>query len=1289
MADQLPKIGDLVAGRYRILDELGRGGYGVVYRARQDVMGRDVALKVLKPEAAKKSAEVERFRREVFHASNLRHPNTIQLFDFGEISGLFYIVMEYLDGVNLRDWVLQNGAVEHDAAIEITLQILKSLREAHEHSIVHRDLKPENIFLVKPGGDEIHVKVLDFGLSKYVEGSKAKEPTLTKEGVIFGTPQYMSPEQAYGQRVRPETDIYALGLLIYEMVTARTAFSGRSSMEILIKQVSQPLPNLPERLSGTLLADFLEICTQKKIEDRFPNAGEAHEWLSNKFKERDVSHRETPLPYVPTPEVTPAVAMAPDTYSHVLVPAETSLDVRLASLPFVGREDELDRLMLWSRQALHNGGVAWVTGEFGVGKTRLIEEWIRHFEMEGAIVLRGAYYEGCPPLEGLREALGPVIDREVASEMTFPQVLNLETLAELRSILLSEEASVRLPEHGQDWAFAAIEHAVFAIAGIKPTVVVLENMHWADSFTQRLLAHWQEEMATRSAPLLLVFSSRTDEIGTSQKLNAISDLGRRFANVSFAQDIHLQPLTAENSQRLLTHLLPLADDVRARIMGLARGNPLFLVEIVRWVIEQGALEKRTDGFYAFSRDSTTESWIPPTLGDLLLTRVRTLVTQHALGSVLSAILTRAVLIGTRFEMRILKDLLRREGRGDLEGYLDDALDRLAKAGILKPTIIGTQAGLEFGYSLTRKALLDASLGVGEDLVRLNRELAEVKVDVYEGASLERRSELAAGIAEHYTEAGDRRASFGWWLTAAEHAERAQDFRAALSHHAAASRLLDLELDPDGDRLLAIRLSQGRLYSFLGEFGPAEYALGSALDEARRVGDLVGEAMSSEQLASVLQLLGRYEEAELFYRSAYKQFHKFNDAEGRLRCAVGLGEISRFKGRYVEARGLFKDAFDISDKKKLDKISIRSLYGLGQCEYASGNLWLAVEIFQKCRKRAEVLGDWRTVSSIDIELAMSSILTDGINKAEQLATHALEAKRRIGDSLGQAHAHLVLGMVLRRSLRVTDADFHCQRALVMNERLSHRYGIGKAVLLEGEIAWVRGDLDRAAQCGNDACALHYEIQDLHGLSLALLYTGLFEIERANLTDAERLIDEALAIGGKEGLGLYQPLGLLFLGMVFEFRDNLEESVAYYGESLQVAERNGNREVASLAAISLAKIHLVLGDTEAVKQEIPIATNLAEKLGNNITLLFALTGSAWLARLMNHAHELQVMMQKMRVLHSGRSGVNLRVPAKLTKLGHQILAHQPPAKARESLAALADIVEGIGDTEGAEHLRNLVP
>ena len=180
MEPRLPKIGELVAGRYRILQELGHGGYGVVYRARQDAMGRDVAIKILRPEAAKDEVEVERFRREVFHASGLRHPNTITLYDFGETNGLFYIIMEYLQGMNLRDRLMKDGPLEADQALNVVTQILRALREAHEHGIVHRDLKPENVFLCDVVDGEQVVKVLDFGLSKYVPGSPEKEPTLTK-----------------------------------------------------------------------------------------------------------------------------------------------------------------------------------------------------------------------------------------------------------------------------------------------------------------------------------------------------------------------------------------------------------------------------------------------------------------------------------------------------------------------------------------------------------------------------------------------------------------------------------------------------------------------------------------------------------------------------------------------------------------------------------------------------------------------------------------------------------------------------------------------------------------------------------------------------------------------------------------------------------------------------------------------------------------------------------------------------------------------------------------------------
>ncbi len=1293
MSEGLPKVGELVAGRYRILQELGRGGYGVVYRARQDVMGRDVAIKILNPEAAQKESEVERFRREVFHASGLRHPNTIQLFDFGETNGLFFIVMEYLEGVNLRDHVMMHGALTHDQALEVTLQILKSLREAHEHGIVHRDLKPENIFLLDTGSeDEIFVKVLDFGLSKYVEGSPSKEPTLTKEGVIFGTPQYMSPEQAYGKKVRPETDIYALGLLVFEMVTARSAFTGRSSMEILIKQVSQPLPNLPDKLQGTVVADFVEVCTQKEQEDRFSNAGSAYTWLVRKRSEISMVSMLNTIPKAPeelappTPVETLAEQSHAEPISLSYPPVEEfDIEMRLAQLPLMGRERELDELMHWSRQSLYTGGVAWVTGGIGVGKTRVVDEWIRHLELEGVHVLLGSHHEDGGTLEGLREALTPVIERPSNESATIPDQLSFDRIKELRGILNAD--SDRESELGQDWAFASIEQSLYALARIRPTVLVLEDLQYADSFTLRLLDHWQEELAGRSIPLVLVLTSRTDEMGNSEKLNQLSNLTGRYVGMSFAYALHLNRLTEDDSRKLLRYLMPLRDDVVEYIAGLAKGNPLFLTQVIRYLAEENFLAyDEGHGHWAPAEGIDLRGrLVPPTLQDLLLRRVKTLVSNHKLGSVLKALLCRAMILGNRFELRLLKDLLHREGRQDLESYMDDALQRLGRSGVLNATVMGNQAAMEFAYNITRRALLDSEISVGENLAEIHRIAAEVKHEFYKNAARERRGELASSIAEHFQSAGNRKEALSWLMTAAEHAEEAQDFRAALDCYNDAESTLTESLDPDGERLLQIRLAQGRLHTFLGEFGHAEYALERAREEAQRVGDTVGQALTGESLAGVLQLLARYDEATDYYQSTIQLFTSYQDTAGVLRCRVGLGEVERYKGHYLRATEVFSSCLKDALKEELPEIEVRCLYGLGQCYYAAGKLNDARDAFQKTRKRAELGKNWRLVSQVDIELALMAFLTESTARSEALATAALEAKRNLGDSLGQSFAHLTLGMCLRRCSRIGEAEYHVRRARTISERLAHKYGVAKAILLEGEIAWMKGDLDEALKFGMEALQLHIELADSHGEALSLIYLGLFEIERGKPEDARKYLTAALDLGGKEALGLYQANCLLFLGMCYESEGEFEEAVALYGEALQLSEGFGNREIASLAAISLAKLHLVMGDIEAAKTEIPIARNQAELLGNNIALMFAVAGEAWLARLLNNPHVLQNSLQKLRLLSDNRSGMNLRVPERLTHLGAKTVDRLSPKISSPIVLAVAEVIESLGSEDLANGLR----
>lgn len=1291
MEARLPKIGELVAGRYRILQELGQGGYGVVYRARQDAMGRDVAIKILRPEAAKDEVEVERFRREVFHASGLRHPNTITLYDFGETGGLFYIIMEFLDGANLRDHLMKYGPLNLELAYDVVVQILKALREAHDHGIVHRDLKPENVFLCREVDGERVVKVLDFGLSKYVAGSPDREPTLTKDGVIFGTPQYMSPEQAYGQAVSPATDMYAMGLLIYEMLTQNTAFSGRSSMEILIKQVSHPVPSLPEAHRGSVLAELMEICTRKDVTERFQHAGEALTWLQSRRNENSV----VTMMQLPStdlePEVEPSfdTAVLPGRSAHDPAFAASEVTMRLAQMPLIGREDEIGGLMKWSKMAVHQGGIAAITGAMGVGKTAIVDEWTRQLELEGALVLRGRYRPDGAVLEGLRTALRPIYDEEARKEHTLPIVLTPAKLAELQQVL---EPKVRAESNeptdmGQDWRFVCIESAVHNLARVRPTVVVLEDVHWADSFSLRLLAHWQEELATQTIPVILVLTSRTDEFGITRQLNELSRLSARYAQVSFAHELEVKPLPEGEARHLLDYVIPLNRAAANYVIAQAKGNPLYLTQIARFMAEEKLLEYQEDAAkWAFAAPVKRETrLVPPNLQTLWGRRVKSLVNHHPLGSVLKALLARAVLVGARFELRLLKDVLRAEGRNDLEAYLDDALEVLSKANVLVPTVIDGRPAVEFGFDIVRSALADSEVNTAENLPELHHLIGRVKAERH-NPQTDGAGEGAAEIAEHFRVAADRREALRWLMAAAQGADRAQDFQRALELYSDAEVLLDTTTDPSGERLLQVRLAQGKLHGFLGAFGPAEYALRGALEEARRVGDLVGEAMAGERLADVLKLLANYEEATTTYETVRELYRRFNDISGEVRCDLGLAEIQRYCGHYPEAERIFRDALERSDHAALDaEVSVRCLFGLGQCAYASGRLDAARNLHRQARKRAEAHGDNRLVGYADIELGLLAVHTTGTAEAERLARRALEQLRQVGDTVAVGFAHLILGIAIRRTVRMSEARFHAKRALAIHERLGHNYGIAKAILLQAEIEWMEGSLDDALRHVKDAEQLHGQLRDAHGLALSKTYRAVIEVDRGDHEMAGRLLDEVLEITGNEGLGLYQPMCLMLMGLVEERRHNLEEAIQLYGESLQLAEAIGNRETASIVATNLAKLHLVLGDFEAARQEVPVARNQAELLGSNLALIFALAGEALLARLEGNPHALQDAVRRLRAFRENKGGADLRVAERIQDIGRLILERQHGAQRQRSIEALADILEALGAPELGQDLR----
>jgi serine/threonine protein kinase len=238
-----PLISQLVADRYKVLRKLGEGGMGSVYLAEHVVIEKKFALKVLAPELARRSDLVARFLQEARSASRIGHENVIDIMDFGQSpDGLVYIAMEFLDGKDLGEIVRAKGAMQWPEARDIVLQICRALRAAHDKGIVHRDMKPENIFLIQREGQPHFVKILDFGIAK-VMGLDPNGPRLTRTGMIFGTPEYMAPEQAEGKDTDHRADIYAVGCIMYHLLTGQTPFVAESFMTMLTKHLmEEPVP---------------------------------------------------------------------------------------------------------------------------------------------------------------------------------------------------------------------------------------------------------------------------------------------------------------------------------------------------------------------------------------------------------------------------------------------------------------------------------------------------------------------------------------------------------------------------------------------------------------------------------------------------------------------------------------------------------------------------------------------------------------------------------------------------------------------------------------------------------------------------------------------------------------------------------------------------------------------------------------------------------------------------------------------------------------------------------------
>ncbi|MBC8288986.1 MAG: serine/threonine protein kinase [Planctomycetes bacterium] len=300
-------------GQYRLLNRLGQGGMGEVYKAEHQLLKRPCAIKLIRPEHASDPQMLARFEREVKTTAKLTHWNTIDIYDYGRTDdGTFYYVMEFLPGLSLREVISREGALPPERAVHFLCQICDALNEAHASSFIHRDINPNNIFITQRGGVHDVAKLLDFGLVKSVS-KKGDQTNITQTGTVSGTPKYMSPEQAFGEEEPGRaSDLYSLGAVGYAMLSGKAPFEGQTAMHIMIAHARDPV--MPLRKLNDQVSEALEKiimrCLEKRPQDRYPSAAALRADLDECLPNSNWTQNEAALWWRETGSSTPPLETA-------------------------------------------------------------------------------------------------------------------------------------------------------------------------------------------------------------------------------------------------------------------------------------------------------------------------------------------------------------------------------------------------------------------------------------------------------------------------------------------------------------------------------------------------------------------------------------------------------------------------------------------------------------------------------------------------------------------------------------------------------------------------------------------------------------------------------------------------------------------------------------------------------------------------------------------------------------------------------------------------------------------
>jgi ABC-type transport system substrate-binding protein len=675
-------IGTKLSDRYEIVSELGRGGMGVVYRARDPMLNREVAVKLIPPSQLSPEAE-RRFQSEARVVAQMDHPGIVPIHDLGQHEGSLFFVMPVVEGTSLRQ-IVRDAGLTLGEVVDIGIQVAEALEYSHGRGVVHRDIKPENIMVTRDESGGVRVRVMDFGLARASNVS-----SLTRTGTLVGTMCYVSPEQVKGEEIDGRADVYSLGTVLYESVSNGLPFTGE--LQSVLYRIVHELPQ-PLRERGAEIDDELDViilgCLAKEPEKRPPSAGE----LARRLRAYHATLRDSDR-------------------TKSIVATRSMVLPRPAASPFVGRDEQIKEL----QQRLNNAvdgkcQFVVISGEAGVGKTRLLDELETLARARQIRVLHGRFveHEAAFPYYGFCEAIQEYFQQKEAGSSSASGSPDLSDLAadlvslfpmrgEIEAVRSAAGGDSQLIRPGESRSpesrtqiFELLARTLTRLASGRPLVLLFEELHGADVSVEALQYIVRRLGPT---PTLVVGTYRSTEVDKRHPL--VRMLAGFRGDRQFAS-IGLEPFSPAEHRSFLATLIggdEIVGNLAWQLYEASEGNPFFTKELVRSLLDAGNIVQDETGAWALSGGVEISSdALPATIQQAVEERVGRLPEE------LRQVLSVASVMGRSFDFRDLESLARDEDD------LDDAVDRLVTEGLIEEDRQSRGDRLAFSSGVVRDVL---------------------------------------------------------------------------------------------------------------------------------------------------------------------------------------------------------------------------------------------------------------------------------------------------------------------------------------------------------------------------------------------------------------------------------------------------------------------------------------------------------------------------------------------------------------------------------------------------------